>query len=236
MGSVASTCFGQEDDERESKYDGRSKADRRFASPFAHNPRPNVKKVSVVKTKTSTTEGPTAEVEEQVKYLRGENIEEKYCGAAHSIIMETFTHLYNGEHQWITYYYVGSEIKIDYISDDSFEMVRSKLPTNEPRFIVTNLNLETKYSSNTSFKKIIIMIVWVPDNANAKDKIIYTSSAEALRNKLKLITRKVVIRCIDDLDSEKLAETLNSSEPIYIGTMRCFLKKKMDPLNQFFEI
>ena len=58
------------------------------------------------------------------------------------------------------------------------------------------------------------MIIWVPESAKAKDKIIYESSSEAFRAKLKLITRKLTITSLDDIDNNALAESLAFSEPV----------------------
>lgn len=68
---------------------------------------------------------------------------------------------------------------------------------------------EITLQSNTK----TLMLVWVPDDASAKDRAVYTSAADALRERLRRINRMLVIYSLDDVDGDILAERLKVSQP-----------------------
>ena len=68
---------------------------------------------------------------------------------------------------------------------------------------------EITLQSNTK----TLMLVWVPDDASAKDRAVYTSAADALRERLRRINRMLVIYSLDDVDGDILAERLKMSQP-----------------------
>lgn len=71
-------------------------------------------------------------------------------------------------------------IKVDKVGERNatYEEFCAQLPENEPRYGVIDLDFETKDGRPTSK---LIFISWVPDTGGIRDKMLYSSSKEALK-------------------------------------------------------
>lgn len=63
---------------------------------------------------------------------------------------------------------------------DIFQAVISKLPPDECRYCLYDCH----YTTKESVKEDLIFIMWVPESANLRNKMLYTSSKSELKKKL----------------------------------------------------
>ena len=79
----------------------------------------------------------------------------------------------------------------------SFEEFCSKLPGNECRYAVLDIEVSTK-SGATTHK--LLFVSWSDDNASVKPKMLYASSKDALKNRLNGINQEYQATDRGDLD------------------------------------
>ena len=106
-------------------------------------------------------------------------------------------------------------MKIDFTGDGVLDEVRDVLPASEPRYVVCNLRVSAHNDIEIKSEKVTktLMLIWIPDEASAKDRAVYTSAADAFRERLRRINRMLIIYSFDDVDSDIIAERLKISQP-----------------------
>jgi len=85
--------------------------------------------------------------------------------------------------------------------DLTFEDFKNKLPENEPRYCVLDFHYET---SDGRPQDKLLFVNWCPDTCGVKNKMLYASSKEALKNKLQGIAREVQANDMGDLDHSEV--------------------------------
>ncbi|XP_005998154.1 cofilin-2 [Latimeria chalumnae] len=90
---------------------------------------------------------------------------------------------------------------------DAYQKLLDMLPENECRYALYDASFET----NETKKEDLVFIYWCPDTANIKDKMVYSSSKNALKEKLVGIKHSWEVNSFDDCkDRECLASRLGA--------------------------
>eukprot|EP01057_Protomagalhaensia_wolfi_P001032 Protomagalhaensia_wolfi_Nauph_80__1031@NODE_1599_length_1449_cov_966_407092_g1161_i1_p2_GENE_NODE_1599_length_1449_cov_966_407092_g1161_i1NODE_1599_length_1449_cov_966_407092_g1161_i1_p2_ORF_typecomplete_len125_score22_46Cofilin_ADF/PF00241_20/4_7e27Neuralized/PF07177_12/0_054Pox_L3_FP4/PF03339_14/0_088_NODE_1599_length_1449_cov_966_407092_g1161_i18561230 len=90
------------------------------------------------------------------------------------------------------------EIVIDQKGKSSYPVFKSKLAADQCRYAVVEVPGTTK----------IVFLLWAPDSANVKDKMIYAASRQALIEKLSGHTRAIQASDLSDVDENKIKASL----------------------------
>jgi cofilin len=74
-------------------------------------------------------------------------------------------------------------IKIDYAGprDATYDDLLEKLPENEPRYVLIDLDFKSKDGRPTSK---LVFISWNPDTGSIRSKMLYSASKESIKNAL----------------------------------------------------
>merc|ERR1711988_1071890 len=89
----------------------------------------------------------------------------------------------------------------------SFDEFKSKLPDNECRYAVLDVEIETK--SGTTTNKLIF-VAWSDDDASVKPKMLYASSKDALKKALTGINEEFQATDRGDLDEAEIKKKAGS--------------------------
>jgi len=92
----------------------------------------------------------------------------------------------------------GADIKSEY---ENF--VRTSLPAEECRYVVYDFEFKAEDGGD---RNKIVFILWAPDNAKTKPKMLYTSSKDALRKKLVGIATEVQGTDLAEVDYSSVLE------------------------------
>ena len=149
--------------------------------------------------------------------VSGETLEQRFGGGSASVCLATFDELYRDKHAWILFRIVeDGQVKVE-CAGATADCARSVLPARSARYLVINLDIETSFDEldvgAASNRLVTLMLVWVPDAASARERMVYASAADAFREKLGRIARILHITCIDDIDDELLVDRLRLSNP-----------------------
>lgn len=89
----------------------------------------------------------------------------------------------------------------------AFEDFVQELPPSDCRYVVYDFHFETTHSGS---REQLIFVVWCPDKAPTKSKMLYASSKEALRKKLVGITHEVQATDMCELNHKEITEKVLS--------------------------
>ncbi|XP_063293897.1 cofilin-1 [Pelobates fuscus] len=108
----------------------------------------------------------------------------------------------------------GKEILVGDIGttvDDPYKTFVKMLPLDDCRYAL----YDASYETNETKKEDLVFILWCPDNASLKSKMIYASSKDALKKKMTGIKHELQVNNLEDLmDRCILAEKLGGSSVI----------------------
>lgn len=91
--------------------------------------------------------------------------------------------------------------------DDTFNACRASLNTSKPCFIAYNFGY---YNEKNNYREMIVLISFIPENADLRNKIAMASNTTALRNALQIPT----FFQIDELEEFTFAGLMNECSSI----------------------
>jgi len=99
---------------------------------------------------------------------------------------------------------------------DHFEQWTSKLPENECRYSIYDIEIGIDLGAgmNTGSRNKLVFIVWAPQTAKIKDKMVTASSKDALKKKFDGIQIEWQLNGSDEYEASALIESLSSSPDI----------------------
>jgi len=95
------------------------------------------------------------------------------------------------------------EIETKGAKDATVEEFFSKLPENDCRYGILDVEITTKSGANTNK---VMFIAWSDDNASVKPKMLYASSKDALKKSLEGITEEYQATDKSDLDLKEIVK------------------------------
>ena len=105
----------------------------------------------------------------------------------------------------------GKEILVGDCDDteDVFQKLRSKLPKDECRYVAFNVTYET----HENLYESLVFILWVPESAPLRNKMIYESSKSTLRQKIVGVKHEYQVNTHEELcDRKSLVNKLRVSD------------------------
>ncbi|KAI9894838.1 MAG: cofilin [Vezdaea aestivalis] len=115
-------------------------------------------------------------------------------------------------HKWIIYKLSDDkkQVIIEKTSDkDDYEDFRSNLNNNAPRYAIYDMEYKME---DSGIRQKIIFIAWSSDEAKVMEKMLYSSSKEAVRKALNGIGAEVQANDQDDLEKESIIDRLKKGK------------------------
>lgn len=103
----------------------------------------------------------------------------------------------------------SKEIVIDKLAPktESFDDFVGQLPTDQCRYAVVDFAFE---GNETGSKEVLIFIVWCPDNASVKQKMLYASSKDAMKTACRGVSAEIQATDFDEISKETVYEKLGA--------------------------
>jgi len=97
-----------------------------------------------------------------------------------------------------------SGISVEYTAprDSTFDDLRSRLPSDQPRYAV----IDYAFSKEGAHQEKLILIVWSPENSAVRSKMLVASSKENFKRRLEGINRELQATDPSELTIEALDE------------------------------
>mmetsp|Transcript_31080 Transcript_31080/g.88711 ORF Transcript_31080/g.88711 Transcript_31080/m.88711 type:complete len:139 (+) Transcript_31080:68-484(+) len=101
-----------------------------------------------------------------------------------------------------------TEVVVDFVADANatYDDFVGKLPENDCRYIVYDF----EYDAGEGKRNKILFVVWAPDTAKIKSKMLYASTKDSVRKKLVGIGAEVQATDLSEIDYDTVFEKVNA--------------------------
>jgi len=89
------------------------------------------------------------------------------------------------------------EVVVDEYSGEDYDKAKAKLPQKECRYVCVDFPVPNKGNK-------LLFILWCPDDATGKDKMVYAASKDAVTKKLEGISRAIQANDAGDLEVKSI--------------------------------
>ena len=103
-----------------------------------------------------------------------------------------------------------SEIIVEHMGgpDETWENCQSKLPADEPRYVIFDYDLHIENENPPRVEKKLTFIHWVPESAKPRSKMCASSSKEPFKRALVGVQKEVQATDASEIEKSFIEETL----------------------------
>lgn len=92
---------------------------------------------------------------------------------------------------------------------ESYEDFVGQLPADQCRYAVVDFAYE---GNETGLKEVLIFVVWCPDNASVKHKMLYASSKDAVKSTCTGVAAEIQATDFDEVSKEAILDKVKSKK------------------------
>lgn len=92
---------------------------------------------------------------------------------------------------------------------DSYEDFVGQLPSDQCRYAVVDFAYQ---GNETGLKEVLIFVVWCPDNASVKQKMLYASSKDAVKATCTGVAAEIQATDFDEISTDAVLEKLGAKK------------------------
>eukprot|EP00341_Mesodinium_pulex_P015770 CAMPEP_0116937284 /NCGR_PEP_ID=MMETSP0467-20121206/31406_1 /TAXON_ID=283647 /ORGANISM="Mesodinium pulex, Strain SPMC105" /LENGTH=138 /DNA_ID=CAMNT_0004619057 /DNA_START=51 /DNA_END=467 /DNA_ORIENTATION=+ len=131
--------------------------------------------------------------------------------AVHDDVVEAYQNLKLGhKHKYVIFKLNDdlTEVVVDFTAgaDASYDEFVGKLPENDCRYVVYDF----EYDAGEGKRNKILFVVWAPDTAKIKSKMLYASTKDSVRKKLVGIGSEIQATDLSEIDYDTVYEKVNA--------------------------